>query len=115
MPHRRAMVFTLGKRVQFEIFKRVKTRVQTEIVEIKTEGQHLACMLHEYEGRVSVVKANLQLPSLNDKDYSKMEMNLHEWEWVFKTLRKSIQDLIEMLEQCYEDLDLINHQLAVFG
>ena len=108
-------MFTPGRCVQFKMVMRVKTRLEAEIVEIKLEGQDLACNLHDYEGHVSVVEANFEMPSVHDEDHMEMEMYLREWQWAVKELRKNIKDLIDILEQCYDDLDLLNHQLAVFG
>ena len=115
MPHRGSLVFTPGRRVQFEMVMRAKTRLEAEIVNIKLEGQDLARNLHDYEGCVSVVEANLEMPSVHDKDHMEMEMYLREWQWAVKTLRKNIKDLIDILDRSYDDLDLLNHQLAVFG
>ena len=115
MPHRGSLVFTPGRRVQFEMVMRAKTRLEAEIVKIKLEGQDLARNLHDYKGRVSVVEANLEMPSVHDEDHMEMEMYLREWQWVVNMLRKNINDLIDILERSYDDLDLLNHQLAVFG
>ena len=108
-------MFTLGRRVQFKMVMRAKTRLEAEIVDIKLEGQDLTRNLHNYEGLVSVVEANLEMPSVHDKDHMEMEMYLCEWQWAVKMLRKNIKDLIDILDQCYDHLDLLNHQLAVFG
>ena len=42
-------------------------------------------------------------------------MYLCGWQWAVKMLRKNINNLIDILERSYDDLDLLNHQLAVFG
>ena len=110
MPHTGSLVFTQCRCVQFEVVMRAKTRLEAEIVEIKLEGQDLTCNLRDYEGHVSVVEANLEMPSVHDEDHMEMEM-----QWAVKMLRKHINDLIDILEQSYDDLDLLNHQLAVSG
>ena len=81
-------MFTPGRHVQFEMVLRAKTRLEAEIVEIKLEGQDLTHNLHDYKGHVSVVEANLEMPSVHDEDHMEMEMYLHEWQWEVKTLRK---------------------------
>ena len=108
-------MFTPGRCVQFEMVMRAKTRLEAEIVDIKLEGQDLARNLWDYKGRVSVVEANLEMPSVHDEDHMEMKMFLQEWQWVVRMLRKSIKDLIDILDRSYDDLDLLNHQLAVFG
>ena len=59
-------MFTPGRHVQFEMVMRAKTRLEAEIVKIKVEGQDLACNLRDYKGCVSVVEANLEMPSVHD-------------------------------------------------
>ena len=108
-------MFTPGRCVQFQMVMRAKTRLKAEIVDIKLEGQDLTHNLRDYEGHVSVVEANLEMPSVHDEDHMEMEMYLREWQWAVKMLRKNIKDLIDILDRCYDDLDLLKHQLAVFG
>ena len=91
MPHRGSLVFTLGRHVQFEMVMRAKTRLEAEIVNIKLEGQDLACNLRNYEGRVSVVEANLEMPSVHDEDHMEMEMYLCEWQWGSEDAQKKYQ------------------------
>ena len=108
MPNYISARYMFGKGHQLRKLEEAKEEVEAEITCLKLDGQVMARELRYYEGLADTVAYNLEMAAFAEDDYEEMNMNLEEWRFWVKSVRKEIYKQIDEITMCYSELNALN-------
>ena len=98
MPNYISARYMFGKGHQLRKLEEAKEEVEAEITCLKLDGQVMARELRYYEGLADTVAYNLEMAAFAEDDYEEMNMNLDEWTFWAKSVRKKFTNKLTRLQ-----------------